>query len=149
MKKVLFLSTENSARSQMAEALVNKRYYKDIIAMSAGVRTQPINENTHIVMKEIGIDISHQTINTPEDFKDENFDYVITLCDYARENCPVFWTKGEAEYKHLQIYDPALSLEKGKNSLQIYRDTRDELESILIEFFDRELRNNSEVYSGM
>lgn len=147
MKKVLFLSTDNSARSQMAEAIVNKRYHSVILAMSAGVKTQPINDNTLKVLKEIGIDISHHTINTPEDFKNENFDYVITLCDYARENCPVFWTKGEAKYRHYSIFDPALSSEKGKTPLEVYRDTRDELESILIEFFDRELRVNSGAYN--
>lgn len=149
MKKVLFLSTDNSARSQMAEAMVNKRYHSLILARSAGVKTQPINDNTRIVMKEIGIDISHHTINTPEDFKDENFDYIITLCDYARENCPVFWTKGEAKYLHYQIFDPALTSIKGKTQLQVYRDTRDEIESILTKFFDRELKVHSEIYNSV
>ncbi len=147
MKKVLFLSTDNSARSQMAEAIVNKRYHPEILAMSAGVKTQPVNENTIKVMKEIGFDISNHTTNTPEDFKHEIFDYVITLCDYARENCPVFWTKGEAKYRHFQIFDPALYAERGKAPLEVYRETRDEIESILIEFFDRELRVNSRVYN--
>ena len=147
MKKVLFLSTDNSARSQMAEAIINKRYHSEIFAMSAGVKTHPISDNTRKVMKEIGIDISRHTINTPEDFKDEIFDYVITLCDYARENCPVFWTKGEAKYRHFSIFDPALASEKGKTSLEVYRDTRDELESTLIQFFDRELRINSKVFN--
>ena len=149
MKKVLFLSTNNSARSQIAEALINHRYSSKLEAKSAGVNQVPINENTYKVMNEICIDISDHQINTPEDFKDESFDYVITLCDHARENCPVYWTKGEAVYKHIEIYDPAKIALEGVPILQAYREIRDELEEILTRFFDEELETGANDYNNL
>jgi arsenate reductase (thioredoxin) len=141
MMRVLFVSTGNSCRSQMAEGIVNQRYKGRIEAVSAGVDPTSINPLAVKVMSEIGIDLSGHTINHPEDFRDQVFDYVITLCDSARENCPVFWTQGEATYEHMGFDNPLMFNGSEEQMLQHYRDIRDQMEEELLSFFDSELRS--------
>jgi arsenate reductase (thioredoxin) len=142
MKRVLFISTGNSCRSQIAEGIVNQRYRGQIEAYSAGVEPDIINPLAIDVMNEIGIDISKQTLNHPEDFREQLFDYVITLCDNVRENCPVFWTQGEASYEHMGFENPLMFKGSEEETRQYYRDIRDQLEDKLLKFFDEELRND-------
>lgn len=141
MKKVLFLSTHNSCRSQMAEAFINHHFRAFLKAYSAGVEPGEIHPLTVDVMNEIGLDISSHTINTPDDYEDEQFDYVITMCNNSREVCPVYWTKGEAVYRHMQYDDPCQNAQTGEKLLQEFRNTRDTIEEDLMEFFDREIKN--------
>ena len=142
MKRILFISTGNSSRSQMAEGIINHHYKGVAEAVSAGVTPTEIHPYAVRVMKEIGIDISGQTVNKPEDFKDEQFDYIITLCDNARENCPVFWTQGEAVHEHINFDNPELFKGSVDHLLQNFRDIRDQIEERLLTFFDRELKNS-------
>lgn len=89
-KKVLFLCTQNSARSQMAEALLNNMYPDRYEAFSAGTHPSKVNPYAVEAMRRLGIDISNHRSKSIEEFKDHEFDYVITVCDNARENCPYF-----------------------------------------------------------
>jgi arsenate reductase len=104
-KKVLFLCTKNSARSQMAEAILNTKGNANFIAFSAG--SQPaddINTYAQVVMEEIGIDISGYKPKSVEQFLNEEFDFIITLCDKAKNECPTLLN--DAIYAHWGITDP-------------------------------------------
>lgn len=104
-KRVLFLCTQNSARSQMAEAILNAKGNANFIAFSAG--SQPaddINIYAQVVMKEMGIDISGYKPKSVEQFLNEEFDFIITLCDKAKNECPTLLN--DAIYAHGGITDP-------------------------------------------
>ena len=106
MKNILILCTGNSCRSQIAhgylEYFTNK---KDITVYSAGVETHGVNPKAIAVMKDDGIDISKNTSNNVDEYFDIPFDYVITVCDNAKERCPFFPTK--AVKLHYNFPDPA------------------------------------------
>lgn len=127
VKRVLFLCTGNSCRSQMAEGIAN-HYLKGMIeAKSAGVEPTSLNPYAVKVMAENGIDISHHTVNCPEDFIDIDFDYVITLCDQAKESCPVFLNAGKARKIHWSFPDPAKFKGSEEEILAMFRKIRDDL----------------------
>ena len=88
-KKVLFLCTHNSARSQMAEGLLRAMYGDRYEAYSAGIEATTIDPRAVAVMKEIGIDISGQRSKSAEEFQDIIFDHAVTVCDRARQACPI------------------------------------------------------------
>jgi protein-tyrosine-phosphatase len=88
--RVLFLCTSNSARSQIAEALIEKLTGGAVDAYSAGSRTKPLNPNAVRVMRERGIDIAGRRSKHLDEFAGERFDYVVSLCDRVREVCPAF-----------------------------------------------------------
>src|SRR5881296_3606523 len=89
-KRVLFLCTGNSARSQMAEGLLRNLADSRFDVVSAGTNPKGLHPRTIEVMKEIGIDVSRQTSKDVKQFLSEKFDYVITVCDRAKQHCPVF-----------------------------------------------------------
>jgi arsenate reductase len=89
-QKVLFICTHNSARSQIAEGLLNSLHSDQYEGYSAGIEATKVNPHVIKVMSEIGIDISHQRSKTIEEFHGETFDYVITVCDHTKEVCPFF-----------------------------------------------------------
>lgn len=124
-RKVLFLCTGNSCRSQMAEAIVNDRLGDRWQAVSAG--TQPagfVHPKALSVLKEIGID--HQGIcKSVEQFRDDNFDLVVTVCGDAAENCPVWLGKGKRV--HLGFPDPAKAQGKEEEIMAIFRSVRDDI----------------------
>lgn len=91
--KVLVLCTGNSCRSQIAEGYLRHFAGNKAKIYSAGVESHGVNQRAIETMKEDGIDISSHTSNNVEEYKNINFDYVITVCDYARERCPHFPTK--------------------------------------------------------
>ena len=105
MKKILVLCTGNSCRSQIAEGYL--RHFAGDIAQvySAGIETHGVNPKAIEVMKMDGIDISHHTSNNINEYMDIDFDYVITVCDNAKESCPYFPTK--AQKFHYNFPDPA------------------------------------------
>jgi ArsR family transcriptional regulator, arsenate/arsenite/antimonite-responsive transcriptional repressor / arsenate reductase (thioredoxin) len=103
--RVLFLCTGNSSRSQMAEALLEHRTQRAVIARSAGSHPKPLHENAVRVMTERGIDISGHHSKHLDRFTDDRFDRVITLCDKVREVCPEF--PGQPTTAHWSMADPA------------------------------------------
>jgi arsenate reductase len=103
--RVLFLCTGNSCRSQMAEALLRHFGGKDFEVYSAGTEPKPIHPLTRQVMAEIDHDLSGHRSTDLQDFLGQSFDYVITVCDRARDNCPTL--RGDNERIHWGFQDPA------------------------------------------
>jgi arsenate reductase len=104
-KRILFLCSANSCRSQMAEALTNHLSRDSWRAFSAGTKPRPIHPLTHRALEELGIDMAGQRPKGVEEFEGQRFDLVITVCDDARESCPV--PPPAAEYRHWGLTDPA------------------------------------------
>lgn len=105
MKKILVLCTGNSCRSQIAEGYLKKFAGKHASVYSAGVETHGVNPRAIAIMKEDGIDISSHTSNHIDEYKDVDFDFVVTVCDNAKERCPYF--PANAERVHYNFPDPA------------------------------------------
>ena len=124
-KKVLFLCTHNSCRSQMAEGLLRNMGGDTFEAFSAGVNPTSINPLAKKVMGEIGIDISGQQSKSVDEFLDKEFDYVITVCDNARQTCPFF--PGNHELLHWSLEDPSTFLGSEEERLLMFRKIRDQL----------------------
>jgi len=108
MKNILVLCTGNSCRSQIAHGLLAAMTVGKAHVYSAGVETHGVNPKAIATMKEIGIDISHHSSNNITEYLDVNFDYVITVCDNAKERCPYFPTK--AVKLHYNFPDPAKAI---------------------------------------
>lgn len=126
--KILFLCTGNSCRSQMAEGWARALKGDSVEAWSAGVATHGLNERAVQVMNEAGIDISSHQSKLVDDLLDIEFDFVVTVCDNARESCPVF--PGKAVIIHRSFEDPpflAQSARSEQEELAPYRRVRDEI----------------------
>lgn len=121
-KKILVLCTGNSCRSQIAEGYL--RYFaKDKATIySAGIETHGVHPGAVATMQEDGIDISKHTSNNIEEYKDIDFDFVITVCDNAKENCPIFPSK--AKKFHCNFPDPAKATGTAQEILQQFRSVR-------------------------
>lgn len=125
MERILVLCTGNSCRSQIAEGYL-KYYAKDKAEVfSAGIETHGVNPKAITVMKEDGIDISKHTSNNISEYRNINFDYVITVCDNAREKCAVF--PSTAEQFHYNFPDPAKVKGTEDEIMQQFRFVRDEI----------------------
>ncbi len=122
-QSVLILCTGNSARSQMAEGLLRAMAGDSVDVASAGTRPVGLNPNAIAAMAEIGIDISGHRSKSVEGFLGREFDFVITVCDRARESCPVF--PGRARKFHHDFEDPAATPADGQ--LEAFRKVRDEI----------------------
>lgn len=138
-KRVLILCTGNSARSQMAEGLLRYLASDRFEVESAGVEPSFVRPQAIEVMRERGIDISHQRSKSVDEFTGQNFDYVITVCDNAREHCPLF--PGKTERIHWSFDDPAQAEGDEEAVLAVFRRVRDEIESRLREFADNPRSN--------
>ncbi len=125
MKRVLFICTHNSARSQMAEALVNHDLSDLFRAFSAGTDPASVHPLAIEVMSEIGIDISYYRSKNMDEFAQEPFDYVITLCDQANESCPVFF--GGTKRLHMGFPDPAAAEGTREEKRGVFRMVRDQI----------------------
>ncbi len=136
-KRVLFLCTHNSCRSQMAEGLVNADFGQHIQAFSAGTEATRVNPRAAQVMAEIGIDLSGHRSKTLDEFAGTSFDYVITLCGDANEKCPLFF--GGVQRQHIGFEDPSRLPGSPGEVLPEYRRVRDEIRRTMREFFEREL----------
>jgi arsenate reductase (thioredoxin) len=134
-KKVLFICTHNSARSQMAEGLLNHLYESGYEAYSAGTRPSIVNPFAIKAMAEIGIDIAGHRSKSINEFKDMKFDYVITVCNNAKENCPFF--PGAQESRHKGFDDPSGSDGAEENISKCFRRVRDEIKDWLSKTFDK------------
>ena|SRR5580692_3565316 len=136
MKNILVLCTGNSCRSQMAEGYLKYFVNGKANVYSAGIEIHGVNPIAVEVMKEDNIDISHQTSNNVNEYKSIEFDYVITVCDNAKENCPYFPT--QAKKIHQNFIDPS-KLKGTENEIKEgFRKTRDAIK-IYCEFF---VKNN-------
>ena len=116
--KVLFLCTGNSCRSQMAEGWAKQLLAEKVQAFSAGIETHGLNPRAVQAMARAGVDISAQQSKHLDDLKDIDFDYVITLCDHADQNCPAFG--GKAKVIHAGFEDPAKAQGSEKEVLAIF-----------------------------
>jgi arsenate reductase len=124
-KQVLFVCTHNSVRSQMAEGLMNALLGDRYEAFSAGTEPSIVNPRAVSVLLELEIDISHHRSKHVNEFLSQEFDYVITVCDHARESCPVF--PGGKEIIHHSFVDPS-SIQGKEQEMQVaFRRIRDEI----------------------
>ena len=134
-RRVLFVCTGNRARSQMAEGLLRHLAGDGFKAYSAGTDPKGLSPLAVTVMREIGIDISLQRSKSVEEFAGQRFDYAITVCDNARESCPVF--PGGTRI-HWSVQDPAAAEARGEAALDAFRAARDELRTRIRDFLRRE-----------
>lgn len=140
MKKILVLCTGNSCRSQMAEGFL-KSFDKNLLVFSAG--TKPAKEVSPLaikVMSELNIDISSHYPKNVDDFINSSFDYVITVCDNAKESCPIF--NGAVKNKiHIGFEDPYEATGSDEEILFVYRKVRDQIKNELNKFYLENLRS--------
>jgi len=124
-KRVLFICTHNSARSQMAEGILRALYGDRYEVYSAGINPTGVNSYAVKVMVEIGIDISQHTSKSVEAFKHMPFDYVITVCDKAKEACPFF--PGAKKLIHKGFQDPSQLASPSLEVLVYFRQIRNDI----------------------
>jgi arsenate reductase len=138
-KKILILCTGNSCRSQMAEGFL-KSFDPELDVYSAGTNpAKSVNPNSIRVMKETGINISGNIPKSVNQFLNDSFDYVITVCDNAKETCPVFFGKVGKQI-HIGFEDPADAQGTEEEVLSVYRRIRDEIKRDFHEFFSINLK---------
>jgi arsenate reductase len=133
--RVLILCTGNSARSQMAEGLLRHDGGAAFEVESAGTKPSHVRPEAIAVMRELGIDISGHRSKSVDEFVGQAFDYVITVCDNARETCPVFF--GKTQKLHQTFEDPAAFTGSEEQRLKVFRRVRDELRAFLLDFSQR------------
>lgn len=128
-KRVLILCTGNSARSQMAEGLLRHDAGDRFEVVSAGTRPSQVRLEAVAVMGELGIDISGHRSKHVDEFAGQKFDYVLTVCDNARESCPVFPDGATAIHRNFE--DPAALHGTEEERLALFRRVRDEIREYL------------------
>jgi arsenate reductase len=131
-KRVLILCTGNSARSQMAEGLLRHDGGAKFEVESAGVEPSHVRPQAIEAMREIDMDISTHRSKSVDEFANQEFDYVITVCDNAKEHCPVF--PGKTTRIHWSFEDPAAAEGDEESRLAVFRRVRDEIRARLREF---------------
>ena len=131
-KRVLILCTGNSARSQMAEGILRHMAGDDFEVASAGVAPSHVRPEAIRVMGELGIDISGHRSKSADEFLGQEFDYVITVCDNANEQCPVF--PGKTKRTHWSFEDPAAVQGDEPARLTAFRQVRDAIKARLEDF---------------
>jgi arsenate reductase len=131
-KRVLILCTGNSARSQMAEGLLRHDAGDRFEVFSAGTKPSRVRPEAITAMQELGIDITGNRSKHVDEFADQKFDYVLTVCDNANESCPVF--PGRAVRIHRNFDDPAALEAPGQERLALFRRVRDEIREYLKSF---------------
>lgn len=137
--KILVLCTGNSCRSQMAEGFL-KAFDSRMEVYSAGTHPSTvINPKAEEVMKEEGIDINDGSPESVEDYIDQSFDYVITVCDDAKENCPVF--AGDVKHRlHLGFDDPTLAMGTEEEKKEVFRRVRDEIKKEFKSLYENSIK---------
>ncbi|HEY5405773.1 MAG TPA: arsenate reductase ArsC [Ginsengibacter sp.] len=137
MKRILILCTGNSCRSQIAEGYLANFTGDKAAVYSAGIETHGVNPKAISVMKEDGIDISGHTSNNVNEYRDINFDYVISVCDNANERCPVFLSN--AKRFHQNFPDPAKAKGSDEEIMNEFRKVRDMIKSYCKDFVAKNL----------
>jgi arsenate reductase len=133
--KVLFVCTQNSCRSQMAEGLLRHDARDLFEVFSAGTKPSQVRPEAIAMMRELGIDISGHRSKSVEEFTGQHFDYVITVCDNAQESCPVF--PALTTRIHWSIEDPAAVQGSEAQRFEAFRRIRDELRKRLRDFIQK------------
>ena len=131
-KRILFLCTGNSCRSQMAEGFTRALRGDEFEAYSAGIETHGMNPRAVAVMAEVGVDISAQRSKHVDELADVDCEYVVTVCDHSNENCPVW--PGRAKRLHVSFDDPpvlARDAATEDEALAHYRRVRDEIRAFV------------------
>ena len=134
-KKIIIICTGNSIRSQIAEGFF-KKYKDNWEVKSAGTNPKGLNILAVYVMSEKGIDISDQKSKNINQYIDSKFDYVITVCDNAKENCPYF--PGGATYLHWSLPDPDIFIGNEEDRINEFRKVRDAIENKILNFLKEE-----------
>jgi len=138
-KKILILCTGNSCRSQMAEEYL-KYFDKDLFVVSAGTNpSNNVHEKTIIVMKENGFDLSKNKPKSVTQFLNNEFDYVITVCDEAKQECPVFTGKVKNQL-HIGFDDPAKVTGSEEFIISEFKRVRDEIHSDFKKFYFQKIK---------
>ena len=132
-RRLLFLCTHNSCRSQMAEALTNHFLGDRCQAFSAGTEATRVNPLAIQVLAELGIDTTHQYSKTIEEYDGQTFDHVVTLCGDANEKCPLFF--GSVQRLHHGFEDPSRLSGSEDEVLPEFRRVRDEIINWIIDYF--------------
>jgi arsenate reductase (thioredoxin) len=140
--KILILCTGNSCRSQMAEGFL-KSLDPELRVYSAGTSAaKEVNPKAIQVMQEEGIDLSQNVTKNVDQFLQDSFDYVITVCDHAKETCPLFLgTVGKRI--HLGFEDPADAMGTEEEILSVFRKVRNEIKSVFTAFYHDTIRSNT------
>jgi arsenate reductase len=138
MKNILVLCTGNSCRSQIAEGYLRHFASNKASIYSAGIETHGVNPKAIQVMAEDGIDISHHTSNNVDEYTGIPFDYVITVCDNAKENCPYFPT--QAEPFHQNFPDPAKATGNEEQVMNEFRKVRDMIKEYSKNFTEQNIK---------
>ncbi len=141
MKNILVLCTGNSCRSQMAHGYLNHFLdNREVNVYSAGIETHGINPDAAKIMKEDGIDISQHTSNNIDEYTDVDFDYIITVCDHANENCPYIPSKN-AKRLHHNFYDPSKLVGTDEEKHAAFLKAREEIKvyfkDFVVEYFEK------------
>jgi len=134
-KRVLILCTGNSARSQMAEALLRNLAGDRFEVFSAGTRPSTLNSYAVLAMADMGVDIREQYSKNLDQFLHQEFDYVITVCDQAAEVCPIF--PGVAQRIHWSFPDPAAVVGDHQEKLAAFAQVRDAIKDQLIHWVSK------------
>ena len=132
IKKVLFVCTGNSCRSQIAEGILKQKSNQIFDVFSAGSHPSRVHPSAIKIMEEVGIDISHHTSNHIDEYLKDEIDIVITVCDNAYKTCPVF--PGNVQRIHWSIKDPFRDWDQDPLHLKNFRKTRIELEDQINKF---------------
>lgn len=139
-KKILVLCTGNSCRSQIAEGYLRHFANGNAEVYSAGVETHGVNPKAIAIMQEDGIDISNHTSNNIDEYFDIDFDFVITVCDNAKERCPFFPTK--AKKFHHNFSDPAKATGTDQEINEQFREVRQQIKEYCERFIAENLKGN-------
>lgn len=139
-KKVLVLCTGNSCRSQIAEGYLRHFANGNAEVYSAGVETHGVNPKAIAIMQEDSIDISNHTSNNIDEYYDIDFDFVITVCDNAKERCPFFPTK--AKKFHHNFSDPAKATGTDEEINEQFREVRQQIKEYCERFVAENLKGN-------
>ena len=131
-KRVLILCTGNSARSQMAEGLLRRDSADQFEVESPGTKPSRVRPEAIQVMREIGIDISGHRSKSVDEFTGQDFDYVLTVCDHAKETCPIY--PGHSNRLHHNFQDPAAAEGSEEQRLAAFREVRDQIRMYLRTF---------------
>ncbi|MCX6122323.1 MAG: arsenate reductase ArsC [Ignavibacteriales bacterium] len=139
--KILILCTGNSCRSQIAEGFL-KSFDPNLEVYSAGTNpAQKVHPKAIQVMKEVGIDLSSHKTKLVDQFLNDSFDYVITVCDHAKETCPVFI--GKVTHRlHMGFDDPAVATGTEEEVLSVFRKVRDQIKHNFNSFYTKNLKTN-------
>ncbi|MDG1218828.1 MAG: arsenate reductase ArsC [Flavobacteriaceae bacterium] len=135
MKKILVLCTGNSCRSQMAHGYLEFFAKSRLKIFSAGIEVHGVNSTAIKIMKEDKIDISNYSSNHVDEYLHIDFDYIITVCDHAKESCPLF-DVNDAVKIHKDFFDPSKSDQKSKLFLENFRVVRDDIKKYCKDFIN-------------